>query len=223
MRALESGQNIDLISERITAKRLERKSIERDLAVELKKSVTLTEPEIRFFLTALKSGDINDLKYRRTLIKILVNSVYLYDDRMTIVFNAGDEPVVVDDILLDEIEESCEDAKSLYSARFGSPKTPPPERAVAFLHAGDSNGKMPQPGGLWLAAGWTAVTPIFFLRKNANERRKVRHHNESRYTASIRSAVSLSLGLQESSRFSISDCWKLAVVFSSVNTWSGVI
>lgn len=136
MRALESGQNIDLISERITAKRLERKSIERDLAVELKKSVTLTEPEIRFFLTALKSGDINDLKYRRTLIKILVNSVYLYDDRMTIVFNAGDEPVVVDDILLDEIEESCEDAKSLYSARFGSPKTPLSERIVEFLRRG---------------------------------------------------------------------------------------
>ena len=29
--------------------------------------------------------------------------------------------IIVDDIMLDEIEEDCEDAKSLYSARFGSP------------------------------------------------------------------------------------------------------
>ena len=122
MRALETGQNVDLISERITAKRKERSDIERDLAVEVKKSVTLTEPEIRFFLTALKSGDVNDMKYRRTLITIFVNSVYLFDDRMTIIFNAGDEPAIVDNILLDELESDSEDAKGLYSARFGSPK-----------------------------------------------------------------------------------------------------
>lgn len=122
MKQLETGQNVDLISERITAKRRDRNDIERDLAKEVKKTVTLTEPEIRFFLTTLKSGDINDIKYRRTLITIFVNAVYLYDDRMTIVFNAGDESAIVDDILLDEIEDDCEDAKSLYSARSGPPQ-----------------------------------------------------------------------------------------------------
>lgn len=122
MKALETGQNMDLISDRITAKRQERKDLEAQLAVEVKKSVTLSETEIRFFLSALKKGDINDIKYRKTLISIFVNSVYLYDDRLTIVFNAGDEPVIVDDILLEEIEESVSDAQSLYSARFGSPK-----------------------------------------------------------------------------------------------------
>lgn len=139
MRALETGQNADLISERITAKRKERNDIERDLAKEVKKTVTLTEPEIRFFLTALKAGDINDIKYRRTLITIFVNSVYLYDDRMTIVFNAGDEPAIVDDIMLDEIEDDCEDAKSLYSARFGSPKRGRCICIFLFLHDMDGS------------------------------------------------------------------------------------
>lgn len=136
MRALESGQNIDLISERITAKRKERTGIERDLAIEIQKHVTLSETEIRFFLTSLKSGDINDLKYRKTLIKIFVNSIYLFDDRMTIIFNAGDEPAIVDNILLDEIEEDSEDAKGLYSARFGSPQKnakPPARGGFAFF------------------------------------------------------------------------------------------
>lgn len=158
MRALETGQNVDLISERITAKRKERSDIERDLAIEVKKTVTLTEPEIRFFLTALKAGDINDIKYRRTLITIFVNSVYLYDDRMTIVFNAGDEPAIVDDILLDEIEDSSEDVKSLYSARFGSPKTPLSKRMVEFLPSGIRKNEMPQSAGLWLAATKSAAT-----------------------------------------------------------------
>ena len=64
---------------------------------------------------------------------ITSNSVYLYDDRMTIIFNAGDEPVVVDGILLDEIEEDAEDAKSLYSARFGSPKRADTHPGICFF------------------------------------------------------------------------------------------
>lgn len=141
MKALETGQNIDLISERITAKRQERKDIETQLAIEIQRSVTLSEAEILFFLNALKKGDINDIKYRKTLITVFVNSVYLYDDRMTIVFNAGDQPATVNDILLDEIEENTEDAKSLYSARLGSPKKQIPFWVSAFLHYqdGDSN------------------------------------------------------------------------------------
>ncbi len=122
MKALESGQNIDLINERITAKREERAGIEKDLAIEIKKSVALTEPEIRSFLTKLKKGNINDIKYRQALITVFVNSIYLFDDnRLTIIFNADKEPVVVDNVLLDEIVENSGDTPGLDSERFGSP------------------------------------------------------------------------------------------------------
>lgn len=120
--ALEAGQNINLINGRITLKREERADVEKELAIEMKKNVTLTEPEIRFFLTSLKKGNINDIKYRKMLITIFVNSIYLFDDgRLTIVFNAGEEPVVVDSILLEDIVENSGEAKGLYSEGCASP------------------------------------------------------------------------------------------------------
>lgn len=133
LNALEKGYNIDIINERISARREERENIERDLAAEIKKSVILSEPEIRFFLTSLKSGNVNDIKYRKMLIAIFVNSIYLFDDnRITIVFNAGEDPVTVNDILLDEIVESSGEAKFLYSEQFGSPAQGRPVRTSFF-------------------------------------------------------------------------------------------
>ena len=119
-----TGQNVDLINDRITLKRKERENIEEELAREIRKNVTLSESEIRFFLTRLKKGNINDIKYRKMLITIFVNSIYLFDDnRLTIVFNAGNEPVVVDDVLLAEIVENSGDAAGLYSEGHGSPSS----------------------------------------------------------------------------------------------------
>jgi hypothetical protein len=67
--------------------------------------VSLTAPEIVFFFTRLKNGNINDMMYRKMLITVLVNSVYLYDDgRLTIIFNATNGTVSVDADLLDSIE-----------------------------------------------------------------------------------------------------------------------
>ena len=67
MKALETGQNIDLISERITAKRQERKDIETQLAIEIQRSVTLSEAEILFFLNALKKEILTTLNTERPL------------------------------------------------------------------------------------------------------------------------------------------------------------
>ncbi len=44
------------------------------------------------------------MKYRKTLINIFVSRVYLYDDKITLIFNSGDEPVTLTDLLLSEIE-----------------------------------------------------------------------------------------------------------------------
>lgn len=67
--------------------------------------VSLSASEIKFFLTRLKNGDINDIKYRKMLITILVHSVYLYDDgRKMYVFNAGDKKVTVDTGQIDDFE-----------------------------------------------------------------------------------------------------------------------
>ncbi|NLL46052.1 MAG: hypothetical protein GX250_04495 [Clostridiales bacterium] len=76
----------------------------------------IDENEIMFFLTRLKAGDIEDIKYRRALIAIFINAVYLYDDRATIVFNASDKAVTVDYDIVDGtvIADSCPSGKCSY-------------------------------------------------------------------------------------------------------------
>jgi hypothetical protein len=47
----------------------------------------------------------------------MVNAIYLYDDRLTVIFNSSDKPVEVTESLLDDIEE----ADRSYTASCGSP------------------------------------------------------------------------------------------------------
>lgn len=82
------------------------KRLEESLTIEMKNQSVISEPQIRFFLNSLKKGDTSDIKYRKALITLFVNAIYLYDDKMTIVFNSGGEPVTIDDLLLSEIEEN---------------------------------------------------------------------------------------------------------------------
>lgn len=37
-----------------------------------------------------KKGDVNGLKYRKALIDTFVSRIYLYDDKMTILYNTQD-------------------------------------------------------------------------------------------------------------------------------------
>lgn len=99
----------------------EHAELEKEIAQEEAVLPTLTVPQIKFFLTALKKGNVNDMKYRRTLINIFVNKIFLYDDRMTITFNSGDEAVTINDLLLSEIEENDLKAKNLFLASDGPP------------------------------------------------------------------------------------------------------
>ena len=99
----------------------EHAEIEKQIAKEEAVFPTLTVPKIKFFLTALKKGNVNDVKYRKTLINIFVNKIFLYDDRVTITFNSGDEPVTLDDILLSEIEGTNSKAKDLFMTGDGPP------------------------------------------------------------------------------------------------------
>lgn len=47
---------------------------------------------------------IHDLTYRRSLIRIFINKIFIYDDKITITFKTGDEEVEITRELLDKIE-----------------------------------------------------------------------------------------------------------------------
>jgi len=104
LKAIEQGQAIEIITQRIEQKQQEKTEIEREISIESINHVDLSEPEIKFFLSRLRDGDINDTEYKRLLITVLVNSVYLYDDKITVIFNSSDKPIKVDVSLIDEIE-----------------------------------------------------------------------------------------------------------------------
>ena len=111
-KALERGQAVDMITERIEKRKREKDDLQGQLAIEMGKQVTFTAPQIKAFLYSLKRGDVNDENNRRGMVNIFLRAIYLYDDRMTLILNGGDRPITIDDILLDEIEEHFESAVS---------------------------------------------------------------------------------------------------------------
>ncbi len=81
------------------------KELERQIEIERSRHFIVTEKEVADRLTVLANGDINNIVYRKTLIKLFVNKIFLYDDKFTITFNTGDEEVTVTDRLLEKIEK----------------------------------------------------------------------------------------------------------------------
>ena len=59
-----------------------------------------TVNEVRFFLNQFRKGDVNDLKYRQALVDTFVNKIYLYDDKMAVLYNTQDShsDVTIDDL-----------------------------------------------------------------------------------------------------------------------------
>jgi len=94
----------------------ETDNLNKQLSFELCQTISISEREIKFFLTQMKNGNVDDLMYRKTLINTFVNRIYLYDDKMTIIFNTGDKEVSVDDELLSDIEEFVFDCECSTSA-----------------------------------------------------------------------------------------------------------
>jgi len=82
-----------------------RKEIEGEIAKEELGQINLTVPQIKFFLSVLKRGNVNDIKYRKTLVNIFVNAIYLYGGKISLVFNSGDVPVTVDIDTLNWVDE----------------------------------------------------------------------------------------------------------------------
>lgn len=103
-KALEHGQSVDMITERIDKRKQEKATLEDQLALEMAKEFILTEPQVVAFLQKLKSSK-DDIRRRRSIINIFVSAIYLWDDKFRMVLNGSDKQIVIDDILLDDINE----------------------------------------------------------------------------------------------------------------------
>ena len=120
MKSIEAGQNLDLINDSLTKRRCELEDINKQIAVEKMNFTNLTKEQIKSFLLLIKNGNKNDIKYKKTLISIFVNKIYLYDDRLTIIFNVGSNPITADVPLIDNITNSNNNELGLYLNKLSS-------------------------------------------------------------------------------------------------------
>ncbi len=122
MVALEQGQHIDMISNRITQNEKELAETQSQFLLEMAKIFKLSEKEIKFFLTRLQDGDILDDSYRKVLVDMLVNSILVYDNELVIICNVGNKPITLTIDLIEDIKSELVTDPFTLVKRFGSPK-----------------------------------------------------------------------------------------------------
>ena len=102
--AIEQGQSVDMLTERLNKRQAKKEELENQLSIEGHKRVYLNEAQVLDFLDYVCEMPFEDFEKRRAIINIFVNAVYLYDDHFTLLINASKKPISVEDIPLDDIE-----------------------------------------------------------------------------------------------------------------------
>lgn len=90
IKALEADKAVDVISAQIEKRQAEKADLEAQLAREKIQTPLLKYEQIRYFFERFTKGDVNDINYRRALVDTFIGGIYLYDDKMTILYNAQD-------------------------------------------------------------------------------------------------------------------------------------
>lgn len=67
--------------------------VEKEIRKEENIYQSISKEQIMFFLTNLRNGNIHDAKYRKMLIDVLINKIYLFDDKVKIVFTTQHDKV----------------------------------------------------------------------------------------------------------------------------------
>ncbi len=88
IKALEAGKVVDVISTQIEKRQLEKTDLEAQLAKEKIQAPLLKYDQLKFFFERFAKGDPDDINYRRMLVDIFINRIYLYDDLLQIYCNA---------------------------------------------------------------------------------------------------------------------------------------
>lgn len=106
--AIEQGEAVDMLTERLNKRKAEKEELENQLAIEEHKRVYLNEAQVLAFLDYVCEMPFDDFEKRRAIINIFVHSVYLYDNHFTLIINASKKPINIENIPLDDIEAAFE-------------------------------------------------------------------------------------------------------------------
>jgi hypothetical protein len=88
--SIEEGITNASVKQRLDELEAKKADLEIALAQEKIEKTTLTKEQIVFWISRFKDGDIDDHAYRKDLVDIFINSIFLYEDRVVITFNWKD-------------------------------------------------------------------------------------------------------------------------------------
>lgn len=96
VRSIEAGIFSDAIKNRIDELEEQKAAVTKSLAeMDLASGVKLTKDRIQFFLERFRDAEASDPDCQKRIIDTFINSIFLYDDKMTIAFNySGDNNAV---------------------------------------------------------------------------------------------------------------------------------
>ncbi|MCL2226085.1 MAG: recombinase family protein [Oscillospiraceae bacterium] len=88
VKSLEAGRVMDVIYDQIEKRQSEKANLEAQLAKEKIQAPLLKYGQIKYFFEQFAKGDISDLEHRQAFVDTFVNKIFLFDDHMTIYYNA---------------------------------------------------------------------------------------------------------------------------------------
>jgi len=115
LNAVEEGMANASAKQRLDDLETKKVDIEISIAKEKIAHTPLTKEQVVFWISRFKGGNIDSAEYRRTIVDIFVNSIFLYDDKLVIAFNWKDGTRTVTLAELDEAAnsgDSGDDAES---------------------------------------------------------------------------------------------------------------
>lgn len=120
----------------------QKADLEIDLAkLRIANELRLTEAEVLAWLRQFTIGDPADENYRRRIIDVFINSIYVYDDKITIFYNVrgGKQVSYIDvanavDPLEPQIETVTDSSASFSLKRFAPPEQSTLEPRIIFVN-----------------------------------------------------------------------------------------
>ena len=107
LNAIQAGVLTNSTKSRLEKLEAQQKELEIRIAEEKIARPRLSENQVRFWLTRFRKLDPNVKSHRETLINTFVNSVYLYDEKVLIIFNYkdGTKTITFDEITAKDAPE----------------------------------------------------------------------------------------------------------------------
>ena|GEM_PF-384762 len=90
LKSIEEGIGGHSVKNRLADLETKKEQLEISIAKEQIEKPPLEKEQIVYWISRFKNGDVNNPAYRKSIVDIFVNSVFLYDDRLVVGFNWKD-------------------------------------------------------------------------------------------------------------------------------------